>query len=389
MKKIVILGATGSIGTQTVDIVRRLPDRFKIVGISGRSNRDRLYNLATEFSLPPERVACGDDDLAAFTTAAGADIVVVAVSGATGIKATAAQLALGGDVALATKEVLVAAGEPITRTARESGARILPIDSEHSAIFQCLQGAAAATMSPSQAADGLRQVRRIWLTASGGPFRAWDKSRIEQASLSDALAHPTWPSMGRKITVDSATMMNKGLEMIEARWLFDMPVEKIGVVVHAQSVVHSLVEFTDGSVLAQMGHADMRQPILYALTYPERVDAGLPPFDITRLAGPLTFTPPDEDRFPCLRLAREAASIGGTLPAVMNAANETAVALFLEEKIRFADIPGIVERCMGEHHATSGPPLEEIFAADAWARAAARLVCAKAETKGVSRDFVV
>jgi 1-deoxy-D-xylulose-5-phosphate reductoisomerase len=247
--------------------------------------------------------------------------------------------------------------------ARTNHAKILPIDSEHSAVFQCLAG------------NDARAVSRIWLTASGGPFRDWDRARMASATVEDALAHPTWPSMGRKITIDSATMMNKGLEMIEARWLFDIPIDQIGVVVHAQSIVHSLVEFVDGSILAQMGVPDMRHPIQYALTYPERVDSEIAHLDLTSMPAPLTFSPPDEDRFPCLRLAREAAATGGTVPAVLNAANETAVALFLDKKIDFPAIASIVEQCVHEHRRNLSPTLDHVLEADAWARSAA-LACA-------------
>ena len=366
MKNIVILGATGSIGSQTVDVVHRLSDRLRIVGISARRNHERLQQIGAGLGLPSNRVLCGEDaDLEALAAIDEADVVGVAVVGAAGIRATAAALRAGKDVALATKEVLVAAGEPITRLARETGARILPIDSEHSAILQCLEGNHA---SRSHVGRAPKDVARILLTASGGPFRTWSKERIQSATLEDALAHPTWPSMGKKITVDSATMMNKGLEVIEAHWLFDMPVEKIGVVVHPQSVVHSLVEFEDGSVLAQLGMPDMRTPIQYALTFPERIDTALPRLDVTTLTSPLSFEPPDEERFPCLRLAREAAMTAGTSPAVLNAANEAAVAMFLAGTIQYGKITGIVERTLAEHRHIKRPSLDDIFAADTWAR---------------------
>ncbi|MGO8669938.1 MAG: 1-deoxy-D-xylulose-5-phosphate reductoisomerase [Capsulimonadaceae bacterium] len=355
MKNIVILGATGSIGTQTVDVIRRLPDRFRLIGASALRKCRELEAVAAEFHLSAARAVCGSvaalEDLASLPEA---DIVVVAVAGAAGIRATAAALARGADVALATKEVLVAAGEPIVRIANSTGARILPIDSEHSAVFQCLVGAGTP--------------HRIWLTASGGPFREWDRARMDGATVEDALAHPTWPSMGRKITIDSATMMNKGLETIEARWLFDLPVDRIGVVVHPQSVVHSLVEFADGSILAQMGLPDMRLPIQYALAYPDRIDSGLPHLDITALAGPLSFHAPDEVRFPSLALARRAARAGGDTPAVLNAANEAAVSLFLDRKISFPAIAEIVERSLDAHCCIPHPSLEGILEADARTR---------------------
>jgi 1-deoxy-D-xylulose-5-phosphate reductoisomerase len=379
MKKIVILGATGSIGTQTVDVVRRLPDRLRIVGISAYRNFEPLRQLASEFDLSPERTQCGDGaDLESLARIDEADLVVVAVAGAAGIRATAAALECGKDVALATKEVLVAAGEPITAIAKRTGARILPIDSEHSAVFQCLEGS-----HPSRAHVGEkpRDVARIMLTASGGPFRQWPKDRILSATLEDALAHPTWPSMGRKITIDSATMMNKGLEVIEARWLFDMPVDKIDVVVHPQSVVHSMIEFVDGSILAQLGLPDMRVPIQYALTFPDRIDTALPRLDISRLSTPLTFEPPDEDRFPCLRLAREAAAAAGTAPAVLNAANEAAVALFLDKNIGFSDIPVIVEQAVTGYGHMKKPTLDHILTADSWARAFVSEIAAQGTSK--------
>lgn len=359
MKRIVILGATGSIGTQTLDVVRRLPDRLRVVGLSANRNGTKLREQASEWRVPEANLALGDEDgLVKLASLPEADLVVVAVAGAVGTRATLAALESGKDVALATKEVLVAAGEIVTKAARVSGAKILPIDSEHSAIFQCLQG------NPPDS------VARLWLTASGGPFRAWTQERMAKATVADALNHPTWPTMGRKITVDSATLMNKALETIEARWLFDIPAEQVGVVIHPQSVVHSLVEFRDGSLLAQLGLPDMRLPIEYALLYPERVDAGLPRLDITTLTAPLTFEPPDESRFPALGLARRAARIGGTLPAVMNAANEAAAALFLEERIGFQAITDQVARAMDEHEVIPGPDLEQIMQADAWARRA-------------------
>jgi len=360
MKRIVILGATGSIGTQTLDVVKRLPDRLRVVGLSARNQGTKLRAQASEFGVPEASLALGDapDGLTRLATLPGADLVVVSVAGAVGTRATLAALEAGKDVALATKEVLVAAGEIVTQTARASGARILPIDSEHSAIFQCLQG------SPADS------VAQLWLTASGGPFREWTRERMDTATVEDALAHPTWPTMGRKITVDSATLMNKALEIIEARWLFDVPTERVGVVIHPQSVVHSLVEFRDGSVMAQLGLPDMRLPIEYALLYPERVDAGLPRLDLTKLAAPLTFEPPDETRFPSLGLARRASQSGGTHPATLNAANEAAVGLFLEGKIGFGAITDLIVRVLDAHTGVSNPDLEQILKADAAARRA-------------------
>jgi len=254
LKNIVVLGSTGSIGTQTLDVVQRLPDFMRVAGLSAHRNETLLHEQAREFDVPNEHLECGNGaDLVRLATLSGADLVVVSVAGAVGTAATIAALEAGKDVALATKEVLVAAGELVTAAACKSGARLLPIDSEHSAIFQCLQG-----QQPEN-------VRKLWLTASGGPFRTWPAERIASVTVSEALNHPTWPSMGRKITIDSATLMNKALEMIEARWLFDVPIDRVGVIVHPQSVIHSLVEMCDGSFLAQLGLPDMRVPIEVAL----------------------------------------------------------------------------------------------------------------------------
>ena len=358
MKRVVVLGSTGSIGTQTLDVVRRLPDRFRVVGLSAYHNVDLLREQAREFNVPNDALESGGAaNLTRLATLIDADIVVVSVAGAVGTEATIAALRGGKDVALATKEVLVAAGGLVTAAAKEGGARLLPIDSEHSAIWQCLQG-----QKPEN-------IARLWLTASGGPFREWSRERMAQATVAEASRHPTWPNMGRKITVDSATLMNKALEMIEARWLFDVPIERVGVVIHPQSVIHSLVELCDGSVLAQLGLPDMRVPIEYALLYPDRADMGIPRFDVLAQDKPLTFSPPDEDRFPALGLARRAAAAGGTLPAVMNAANEAAVALFLEERLTFPGIMILTERVMDASDTHSEPTLAQIFAADRWARA--------------------
>ncbi len=359
-KNIVVLGATGSIGTQTLDVARRLPDRLRVIGLSAFRNETLLREQAREFDVPARALALGDADLTPLAQWPDADLVVVAVAGAVGTRATLAALGAGKDVALATKEVLVAAGDLVMRAAREAGAKVLPIDSEHSAIFQCLQGAPPESIA------------RLWLTASGGPFREWPAERMEQATLADALRHPTWPTMGRKITVDSATLMNKALEIIEARWLFDVPVANVSVVVHPQSVVHSLVEFHDGSVMAQMGLPDMRLPIEYALLHPERLDAGLPRINLWEMTTPLTFEPPDESRFPSLGLARRAAAVGGTMPAVLSAANEAAVALFLDEQIAFAQIIEFVARVMEAHAPQPQPTLDQILTADAWARQTVR-----------------
>ncbi len=358
VKRIVILGATGSIGTQTLDVVRRLPDRLHVVGLSAFRNEALLREQAREFGVSELEWGV-DADLVRLATLPEANLVVVSVAGAVGLGATVAALDAGKDVALATKEVLVAAGEIVTAAARRSGARILPIDSEHSAIFQCLQG-----QKPEQ-------VERLWLTASGGPFREWTGERMARATVDEALHHPTWPDMGRKITIDSATLMNKALEMIEARWLFDVPVDRVCVVIHPQSVVHSLVELCDGSTLAQLGLPDMRVPIEYALLYPNRADLGIKRFDILAQQVPLTFAAPDEGRFPSLGLARRAAHVGGTLPAVLNAANEAAVGFFLDRRITFPAITALTERVMDAHRVTDTPDLARVTQDSAWAREAA------------------
>ena len=359
VKNIVVLGSTGSIGTQTLDVVRRLPDFLRVVGLSAYRNESLLREQAQEFGVPDAHLEWGDNtNLSRLATLPGADLVVVSVAGAVGTAATLAALEAGRDVALATKEVLVAAGEIVTAAARSTGARLLPIDSEHSAIFQCLAG------------QRPEDVRKLWLTASGGPFREWPAGRMKSVTVADALNHPTWPSMGRKITVDSATLMNKALEMIEARWLFDVPINRVGVVVHPQSVVHSLVELCDGSLLAQMGLPDMRVPIEVALLYPERADLGLPRFDLLAQTKPLTFEAPDEVRFPSLSLARRASQAGGTLPAVMNGANEAAVSLFLEERIAFPEIVGLTERVMDACDVRQEPTMAQVTEADRWARQA-------------------
>ena len=357
MKNIVILGATGSIGTQTLDVVKRLPDFLRVVGLSAFRSEALLRQQAQQFDVPASNLEWGDNaDLMRLATLPGADLVVVSVAGAVGTAATIAALEAGKDVALATKEVLVAAGEIVTAAAKKSGAKLLPIDSEHSAIFQCLQG-----QKPEY-------VEKLWLTASGGPFREWPAERMSSVTVADALNHPTWPSMGRKITIDSATLMNKALETIEAKWLFNVPMEKVGVVIHPQSVIHSLVELCDGSLLAQLGLPDMRVPIEVALLYPERADFGAPKFDLLAQTTPLTFEAPDETRFPSLSLARRAAQVGGTLPAVMNGANEAAVTGFLDGRIAFPQIMGLTERVMDAHKVQPSPTLTQVIEADHWAQ---------------------
>ena len=377
MKRLVILGSTGSIGTQALDIARRLPGRFQIVGLAANGNAELLAAQANEFRVPyvsigsearrlelKERLAAldwqpeilvGVEGMCALAGLPEADLIVVSVAGAIGIAPTQTALEAGKDIALASKEVLVAAGEPTMALAKAKGAAILPVDSEHSAIFQCLQGAPE------------RSIERILLTASGGPFRTTPREALESVTPEQALKHPIW-SMGGLVTINSATLMNKALEVIEAKWLFDVPIEDVEVVVHPQSIVHSMVRFADGSTVAQLGLPDMRLPIQYALVYPERVNTGLPRMELSAYAN-LTFEAPDEAKFPALGLARHAVRTGGTLPAVMNAANETAVGLFLEYKIAYLEIMRRVERAMNRHTPAS-PTLPNILEADVWARRA-------------------
>lgn len=363
MKGVAVLGSTGSIGTQTLDIVRRLPDRLKIVGLAAHSNSEVLLAQQAEFgcgaamydpaAASSRGIPSGIEAICDLVRRPEVDIVVVSVAGVVGLLPTLAAIESGKQIALASKEVLVAAGEIVMPMARAAGVPIVPIDSEHSAIFQCLQGA-----SPEA-------VEALILTASGGPFRGWDRERLARVGVEDALRHPTW-SMGGKITIDSATLMNKGLETIEARWLFDVPIDRVRVVVHPQSIVHSFVEFRDGSVLAQLGLPDMRLPIQYALLYPERVAAGLPAWSPLEACS-LTFEPVDDRVFRCLALARESARIGGTMPCAMNAANEEAVGAFLRGQIGFLGIAETVESVM-EKHNSRGCDLPTILEVDRWAR---------------------
>jgi 1-deoxy-D-xylulose-5-phosphate reductoisomerase len=375
MKRLVLLGSTGSIGTQALDIARRLPDRFQIVGLAANNNLELLAAQANSFGVPcvsigtemlaeelrgrlrasghKARVFSGVEGMCTLATLPEADLIVVAVAGAIGIAPTHAALEAGKDIALASKEVLVAAGEPTMALARARGARILPIDSEHSAIFQCLQGAPT------------NSIERLYLTASGGPFRTVPREALADVTPEQALKHPTW-NMGGLVTINSATLMNKSLEIIEAHWLFDVPMEQVEVVVHPQSIVHSMVRFQDGSTIAQLGLPDMRLPIQYALVYPERVNTDLPRMELSAFAG-LTFEAPDEAKFPALELARRAVAQGGTMTAVMNAANEAAVALFLNGKIRYLEMMRLVAQTM-ERHDPVAPTLANVLAADAWAR---------------------
>lgn len=382
-KRISILGSTGSIGTSTLEVARQFPDKFEVVALAAGRNVDLLRRQITEFSpglvsvCDEELAECLDEILPAgkgrptilfgpegydrVAACPEADTVVSAMVGAAGLLPTLAAIRAGKDLALANKETLVVAGELVMRLAREHGVRILPVDSEHSAIFQSLQGNPAAAL------------RRILLTASGGPFHRQCGVDLTCVTPESALCHPNW-SMGRKITIDSATLMNKGLEVIEAHWLFDVPVDRISVHIHPESIVHSMVEYVDGSVIAQMGIPDMKIPIAYALSYPERLPVETPPLDLFALKN-LSFQRPDEGRFPCLRLAFDACARGGTAPAVLNAANEVAVYAFLDCRIGFMDIPRIIGAVLDRHEVAEGAlTLEAILAADRWAREAAILL---------------
>jgi len=374
MKNVVVLGSTGSIGTSTLKVAEDLPDWIRLVGLAAGNNAALLLEQAQRFQ--PEAVGIqdagkaaelqralgaktpvyfGNEGLLRLATLPAADIVLIAIVGTGGLQPALAAIRAGKDIAIASKEILVMAGEIVMQEARRHGVRVLAVDSEHSAIFQCLEN-----RSP-------RSVRRLWLTASGGPFRQTPKAEFAHITLERALQHPSWV-MGRKITIDSATLFNKGLEMIEARWLFDIEMTRVHVVIHPQSIVHSMVEFVDGSILAQLSTPDMCLPIQYALTYPERAPSARVQTNFAKL-GTLTFEEPDEDRFPALTLARQAGELGGTLPAVLNAANEVAVDAFVHRKIGFADVVPTVARTMKRHHVIEHPALEQILAADAWARA--------------------
>lgn len=380
---IAILGSTGSIGCNTLRVVEALgSDRFRVVALGAGRNigtladqiarhLPELVSVETETAahdlraqlfernLDLPRILIGESGLVEVATHPQAETVVSAIVGAIGFVPTLRALEAGKRVALANKETLVMAGELMTRAARASGAELLPVDSEHNALHQCLRG------------EKHHEVRRIVLTASGGPFRTKNKSQMREASVSDALRHPTW-NMGDKITIDSATLMNKGLEVIEAHWLFDFEADQIGIVVHPESVVHSMIELVDGSVIAQMGVSDMRHAIQYALTYPERHSCELPPLDLTALAT-LHFEAPDPDRFPCIALAYRALREGGTLPTVLNAANEEAVRAFIEERICLTDIPRVIELAMDQHTTQPVLDLQTVLDTDREARLAANV----------------
>ena len=376
MKSVVLLGSTGSIGTSAIKVAEDLPDRIRLVGLAAGNNAELLLEQvkkhrpeAISVSDPAKakalrdvlgtstEVYCDDAGLMKLATLPSADIVLIAIVGTAGLQPALAAIRAGKDIAIASKEILVMAGETVMNEARRHGVRVLAVDSEHSAIFQCLDG------KPSSS------VRKLWLTASGGPFRQTPAEEFAHITVERALKHPSWV-MGRKITIDSATLFNKGLEMIEARWLFDIEMARVGVVVHPQSVVHSMVEFVDGSLLAQLSTPDMCLPIQYALTYPERVASDRVQTSLAKL-GTLTFEEPDPKRFPALDLARRAGEEGGTLPAVLNAANEVAVEAFVNRRLGFCQISEIVARTMARHQNMAKPTLEQIIEADAWARAAA------------------
>ncbi len=384
-QRITVLGATGSIGLSTLDVIARHPDRYQVFALSGYSRIDELLALCVRhrpaFAVVPGAEAAirlreslvaagcatevleGEAGLCQVASAPEVDAVMAAIVGAAGLRPTLAAVEAGKKVLLANKEALVMSGALFMDAVRRSGAVLLPIDSEHNAIFQCMPGDYARGLS----AVG---VRRILLTASGGPFRETPVEALLDVTPEQACAHPNW-SMGRKISVDSASMMNKGLELIEACWLFDAAPAKVEVVVHPQSVIHSLVDYVDGSVLAQLGNPDMRTPIANALAWPERIDSGVAPLDLFAIAR-LDFQAPDEQRFPCLRLARQAAEAGNSAPAVLNAANEVAVEAFLQRRIRFPEIAGMIEQVLDQEPVVPLPSLDAVFAADQRARELSR-----------------
>ena len=376
-----VLGATGSIGCSTLDVIRLPPEKFGVFALSAAQNVERLTKQIIEFKprfavmvdsaaaeklkaqLPKEvttEVLTGTDALEMIAAADEVDVVMASIVGAAGLMPTLAAAKAGKRVLLANKESLVMAGPLFMNAIKEGGATLLPIDSEHNAIFQSLPHDYNGDMA-------VKGISKILLTASGGPFLGYSSSQLEQVTPAQAVAHPNW-SMGQKISVDSATLMNKGLELIEACFLFNCTPEQVQVVVHKQSVIHSMVQYCDGSVLAQLGQPDMKTPIAYGLAWPERIKAGVEPLDLFEIAR-LDFDKPDVDTFPCLRLASEAFNAGGTMPAVLNAANEVAVEAFLMEQIRFSDIPLLISAVMAEHNVVAADDLETVLAADGWARA--------------------
>jgi 1-deoxy-D-xylulose-5-phosphate reductoisomerase len=386
VKRLAILGSTGSIGRSALAVVDAHPERLKVVALAAGDNAPLLAEqvdryapeivaMATSEGVDRLRAACGADarttmtggadGLVAVATHPSADIVICASSGTAGLEAVLAAIAAGKSIALANKEVLVMAGALVTAAAREHHVAILPVDSEHNAVHQCLHGRHQS------------EIRRLILTASGGPFRDLTATQLQRVTPDQALRHPTW-QMGRKITIDSATLMNKGLEVIEAHWLFGVGADQIDVVIHPQSIVHSMVELLDGSVIAQLGVTDMRLPIQYACSYPERWDGALPSLDLSK-AGRLEFHPPDHQRFPCLGLAFRALRSEGTLAVVMNAANEVAVAAFLDGRLGFASIPTVIERTMNAHAVEGVSSVETVRRVDAWGRNYAREMAAELE----------
>ncbi|CEN26934.1 1-deoxy-D-xylulose-5-phosphate reductoisomerase [Paraclostridium sordellii] len=375
MKKISILGSTGSIGTQTLDVVRKNRDKFEVVAISANSSINLLLEQIKEFKpkyvavynensakqlkeiIPRDikiEVLSGMDGLVTISSLDEIDVLLTAIVGMIGLVPTLEAIKKGKTIALANKETLVTAGQLVMEEARKRNVDILPVDSEHSAIFQCLNG------------ENKKEIDSIILTASGGPFRGKTKEELLNVTKNEALKHPNW-SMGRKISIDSSTLMNKGLEVIEAKWLFDVDSEKIDVVVHPQSIIHSMVQFVDSSIIAQMGCPDMKLPIQYALTYPSRLLNDFERLDFSKLNG-LTFEKPDLETFPCLQLAYESLELGGTYSAVLNAANEVLVNEFLEDKIKFYDIPYYIEKTLEAHDSIKKPTLEEILHIDKWSR---------------------
>jgi 1-deoxy-D-xylulose-5-phosphate reductoisomerase len=389
MKSIALLGSTGSIGVNTLALVRRFPQRWKIHGLAAGHNLKRLAEQIKEFAprcvsikdeadVPRLRellnshrveILCGEEGAIALATGSEVDVVVAAIVGGAGLLPTLKAVQAGKEIALANKEVLVMAGEIFVATAKEKGVRLMPVDSEHSAIFQCLQG------------NRHDEVDKLILTASGGPFLNTPLERLKKATVAQALKHPNW-KMGRKITIDSATMMNKGLEVIEARWEFDIDPRQIDVVIHPQSVVHSMVRYQDGSIIAQLGIADMRIPIAYALAYPHRLNGGWKPLQLTKHRV-LSFLPVEKKRYPALKLAYQALQQGGTMPAVLNAANEVAVDAFLEGKIGFREIHRIIEKTMNRHVASRPSEVEAVLEVDRWARQKAQSLVSREHSRRV------
>jgi len=381
MKQLSILGSTGSIGVSTLEIVAAYPERFRVIALTAGKNLElfarqirqftpRIAAVASPEDVPQLKELCsglavellgGVEGLTAAATAEETDMVVAAIVGAAGLAPTAAAVRAGKDIALANKETLVTAGHLFMEMVSRYGVKLYPVDSEHSAVFQSIEGHRSQDIS------------KIILTASGGPFRNTPVEQLAHVTVRDALNHPNW-SMGRKITIDSATMMNKGLEVLEARWLFDAPVDKIEVNIHPQSIIHSMVEYVDGCVIAQLGTPDMKAPIAYALSYPERIATGVRPLDLTTFSG-LTFFKPDLDKFRCLGLAYRAINDGESMPAVMNAANEIAVEAFLNGAIGFLQIAEVIERTMDAHQAHDLKSIEEVLQADSWGRDTAHGIC--------------